>query len=144
MENKAVFHPKNMLTLQGLLNSNGHGNGHTDHGVVYLRLDEGFTVETKDQECTFYGYDIEGTVCRSTERDSRAYAIDDYREQRSLHEEAWIDNWGPIWYTVLRSPGLTEVRALIVDGDAAWELRLESTDPSRLPHMIHIATDNFA
>ena len=28
-----VFYEKKLL-LQGLLNSNGHGDGHTDHGVV--------------------------------------------------------------------------------------------------------------
>lgn len=113
---------------------------------LYLRLDAGFTVEEQAGIYTFHGHDIKGTILRGTRLDSRAYALEEYRGQRDLYEEAWIDDWSleqHVWYTVLRSPGITELHALIVDGDDAWELHLQSPDPGRLPHMIYIATDNF-
>lgn len=110
---------------------------------LHLWLDADLTVE--GQVYRFHGSGIKGTVCRSTKQDSRGYAIEKYRAQAAVYEEAWIDDWGQqIWYTVLRSPGIAELHALIVDGDDAWELHLQSSDPSLLPYMIFIATDNSA
>lgn len=110
---------------------------------LHLWLDADLTVE--GQVYRFHGSGIKGTVCRSAKQDSLGYAFEKCRAQAALYEEAWIDDWGQqIWYTVLRSPGITELYALIVDGDDAWELHLQSPAPSLLPYMIFITTDNSA
>lgn len=129
---------------------------HYHEGLQFF-LDSSFTTEVSPDAPELYTFEngmIQGTIFHSTMDEvmmgteigsSRDYAYSQYRLYGSQYPNAWVGDYQQqVYYTVLRSDYITEVRSLYTHGTTVWEVRLQCpTEYGRLAQMIHLATNGF-